>query len=133
MNPQCLWFTGQPYKALIRSTAKFLPRCMIFDEAFRTLLFDEEKDVRDILKMGHLAKMLVDQRITVLCSFEGSCHAIPTEVRRLFKKGQFTEIFVRGAAPTIVPSRPELILDTSSLSLGRCVDQVLKRTYPEVW
>lgn len=115
--------------------------------------FAPEDRTENIRRVGHVARLFHDAGLVVLASFISPYRADRDAVRALHPEGGFHEVFVdtpievceardvKGlyakaragqidgfsgvSAPYEAPDAPELRLDTSTLSLGACVDAVL--------
>lgn len=162
-NAKCIWFTGLPCSGkttLVKDLEKHFTRCQILDgdEIRDTPLanfvgFTPEDRTNHILRMGHLAKMFVDQGITVLCSFVSPIKATRELVRAMFAEGEFIEVYldtplstcakrdVKGmyakAAAGLIPNftgvgsayeapeNPELKMNTTDATVAQCIDNIL--------
>ena len=165
---KCIWLTGLPCSGkttIAKALEPYYPNCKILDgdEIRKTPLankagFSEEERRQHLLRMGFLAKMLVDQGITVICSFVSPIEDARRSVRALFKPGLFIEVYlstdlqtcahrdVKGmyalakagkiksftgvSAPYEIPESPEIKLNTKELPLQYCVDQIIALASP---
>jgi len=165
-SAKCIWFTGLPCSGkttLVQELKKHFPRCQILDgdEIRDTPLanfvgFTPEDRTNHILRMGHLAKMFVDQGITTLCSFVSPNKSTRDLVRQMFNEGEFFEVYldtplatcskrdvkgmyakaIAGIIPNFTgvgstyeaPENPELKLDTSIADIQHCTKQLLEAT-----
>ena len=163
MKAKCLFFTGLPCSGkttIVKSLEKYYPNVRILDgdeirgtPLAKNVGFSPEDRKNHILRMGQLAKMFVDNGVTVLCSFVSPQKEVRDEVRAMFDDGEFNEIYVSTpleecvdrdvkkmyakaiageiknftgiSAPYEAPEAPELALDTSKLDLDTCVREVL--------
>lgn len=115
--------------------------------------FAPEDRAENIRRIGHVARLMVDAGVVVLCSFISPYRADRAAVRDLHPEGGFVEVFVdtpievcesrdvKGlyakarageiedfsgvSAPYEAPDDPELRLDTSRLPLDECVTAVV--------
>lgn len=104
MKAKALWLTGLPCAGkttIANALAKHFPRCQLLDgDAIREtplgrgVGFTPLARREHILRMGHLAKMFVDQGITTICAFVSPERAVRDAVRDMFTEGEFYEIYV---------------------------------------
>lgn len=115
--------------------------------------FSEENRKENIRRVGEIAKLLVEAGIITLTAFISPFSADRRRARQLFEPGDFVEVYcccpleicesrdakgiyqraragvVRDftgiSSPYEEPAEPELIVDTGSAPLDRCVDQVI--------
>ncbi len=115
--------------------------------------FAPEDRTENIRRIGHVARLLVDAGVVVLCSFVSPYREDRDAVRALHEDGTFAEVFVdvplavaeardvKGLyakarageitgftgidAPYEAPDDPELRIDTDSRDLGECVAEVV--------
>jgi len=163
---KCIWLTGLPCSGkttIAKALKKYYPKCQILDgdEMRGTPLanfagFSQEDRNNHILRMGHLAKMFVDQGITTICSFVSPYANTRLQVRAMFTEDQFVEVYlstplntcskrdVKGMyaravagelpgftgvdSPYEAPSEPELTMDTSYLPIEQCLGRILDLT-----
>ena len=165
-NAKCIWLTGLPCSGkttLSNAIKDHYPRVQILDgDEIRStpmaagLGFSPEARKAHIMRMGHLAKMFVDQGITTICSFVSPHRETRNQLREMFDKGDFIEVYlstpvavcsdrdVKGMyakayageiknftgvqAEFEAPDAPELTLDTSALSIEKCGEIILEKT-----
>lgn len=104
MKAKCLWFTALPCAGkttIARKLLRYFPKAQLLDgdEIRNTPLakdvgFSPEDRAKHILRMGQIAKMLVDNGVTAICSFVSPSREIRNQVRDMFNDGDFLEIFV---------------------------------------
>ena len=115
--------------------------------------FAPEDRTENIRRIGHVARLLADAGVVVLCSFVSPYREDRDGVRALFDDGTFAEVFVdvplavaeerdvKGLyakarageiqgftgidAPYEAPEAPELRIDTSDRDLDDCVAEVI--------
>jgi len=115
--------------------------------------FSEEDRKENIRRIGNVAKLFLEAGVIVLTAFISPFRSDRRLVRNMVPHGEFLEIFcnasvavceqrdVKGlyqkarkgeiknftgiSSPYETPSNPELNLDTGSLPLEKCVDQVI--------
>jgi adenylylsulfate kinase len=159
MKAKCVWFTGLPCAGkttLALALKQHIPNCMHLDGDYirATVLgkgvgFSPEERKNHILRMGAIAKIAVDSGITTLCSFVSPDRKVREEVRAMFDKDQFIEVYVDADLDTCEerdvkgmyakaraggikeftgvnalyeePLEPELLLETTEDSVWRCV------------
>lgn len=120
----------------------------------RDLGFSAEDRVENIRRVGEVSKLLTDAGLIVLSAFISPFSSDRTMVRNLFPAGEFVEIHMNAPlgvcesrdpkglyqkarageltnftgidSPYEIPHRPELALDTSSLSVEDCVGRLLR-------
>lgn len=164
----CLWLTGLPCsgKTTIAEALKpHFPKIQLLDgDVVRSSPlaqgtgFSPEERNKHIKRMGYIAKMLVDQGITVICSFVSPIRETRQEIRTYFSEHQFIEIYlstkaedcarrdVKGmyakahkgeienftgvSAPYEEPAYPEITLDTAALDLESCIQKILGYVNP---
>jgi len=162
-NAKCIWFTGLPCSGkttLVKELEKHFTNCQVLDgdEIRNTPLanfvgFTPEDRTNHILRMGHLAKMFVDQGITVLCSFVSPIKSTRDLVRGMFDEGDFVEVYlnpplstcakrdvkgmyakaVAGLIPNFTgvgsayeaPESPELKMNTSDMTVDECIERLI--------
>ncbi len=119
----------------------------------RDLGFSDEDRVENIRRIGEMAKLFVDAGLIVMSAFISPFQSERKMVRELLDEDEFIEVFM--AAPLEVcekrdpkglykkarageirnftgidsdyqqPENPELTIDTSSLSVAQCADQII--------
>ena len=117
------------------------------------LEFSEEDRRENIRRIGEMAKLFVEAGVIALTAFISPFRADRLKVRNLTAPGEFIEIYcrcpievceqrdVKGlyrrarageirdftgiSSPYEEPENPELAVDTGSMPLGQCVDQVI--------
>jgi adenylylsulfate kinase len=115
--------------------------------------FSEADRGENIRRIGEISKLFVEAGIITLTAFISPFRADRQLARRLFEIGDFIEVYcsspidicesrdVKGmyrrarageirhftgvSAPYEVPESPELVVDTGSLSLEQCTDQII--------
>ena len=115
--------------------------------------FSEKDRVENIRRVGELSKLMVEAGVITLTAFISPFRSDRDRVRSLFPHGDFLEVFchapievceqrdVKGmyrrarageipnftgvSSPYEEPAKPELIVDTGTLPLEECVDQVM--------
>ena len=115
--------------------------------------FAPEDRTENIRRIGHVARLLADAGVVVLCSFVSPYREDRDGVRALFDDGTFAEVFVdvplavaeerdvKGLyakarageiqgftgidAPYEAPEAPELRIDTSDRDLDDCVAEII--------
>ncbi|WP_370326198.1 adenylyl-sulfate kinase [Euzebya sp.] len=115
--------------------------------------FSPEDRTENIRRIGHVARLMVDAGLVVLCAFVSPYAADRQAVRELHPDGGFLEVFVdtplevceardvKGlyakarageipdlsgvSAPFEAPERPDLRLDTSAVSVEGCVTEIV--------
>lgn len=115
--------------------------------------FSEDDRRENIRRIGETAKLFVEAGIITLTAFISPFSADRLRARQLFEPGDFVEVYcscpleicerrdVKGiyqraragvvrdftgiSSPYDEPAEPELIVNTGSFPLGRCVDQVI--------
>lgn len=163
MKARCVWFTGLPCAGkttLALALKKYIPNCMHLDGDYiragalgQNVGFSEEDRKNHILRMGTIAKLAVDSGVTVLCSFVSPDEDTRLEVRRMFRIGEFVEVFVdtdfdvceerdvkgmyakarSGQISNFTgvdaqydrPAAPDIVVDTVSYELDTCVEILL--------
>lgn len=161
---KCIWLTGLPCsgKTTIANSLKpyFKNSAILDGDIIRgTILakdvgFSSEDRKKHILRMGTIAKLMVDAGSTVICSFVSPDPIVRQEVRSMFAEGEFYEIHlstplevceqrdVKGMyamarkgeiknftgidAPYDAGSNADLTLDTSKLTIEQCLNKILK-------
>ncbi len=119
----------------------------------RDLGFTDEGRVENIRRIGEVAKLMADAGLVVLSAFISPFRADRAMVRELMEPGEFVEIHVQASlktcenrdpkglyakaragairnftgidSPYEAPEKPEVLLDTESLSVEECVDVLL--------
>lgn len=117
------------------------------------LSFSEEDRKENIRRIGEMAKLFVEAGVIALTAFISPFRADRLKVRNLTAPGEFIEVFcrcpievceqrdVKGlyrrarageirdftgiSSPYEEPENPELAVDTGSMPLAQCVDQVI--------
>jgi adenylylsulfate kinase len=120
----------------------------------RDLTFTEEDRKENIRRIGHMARLMYDAGIIVICAFISPSREMRRYVRDLFPVGRFSEIFIncdiqicrerdvkglyskadRGEIPNFtgisspydIPENPELILNTAGETPAESVNRLLK-------
>lgn len=115
--------------------------------------FSEDDRKENIRRIGETAKLFVEAGIITLTAFISPFSADRLRARRLFEPGDFIEVYcscpleicerrdVKGmyqraragiiqnftgiSSPYEEPEQPELAVDTGSMTLDQCVDQVI--------
>jgi adenylylsulfate kinase len=162
MKAKCLWFTGLPCSGkttLAKQLLRYFPNAQLLDgdelrgmNLAKNVGFSPEDRKNHSLRMGEIAKMLVDNGVTAICSFVSPNRAVRDEVRRMFSADQFVEIhvntplsecfkrdvkgmYVKAAtgeipnftgysAPYEEPVSPEIVINTEN-SEEECLKQIL--------
>lgn len=119
----------------------------------RDLGFTDEDRVENIRRIGEVARLMADAGLVVLSAFISPFRADRALVRELMDAGEFIEIHVHAPlevceqrdpkglyakaragvirnftgidSPYETPETPEIMIDTSKLSVDECVDEVL--------
>jgi len=119
----------------------------------KNLGFSPEDREENIRRIGEVAKLFVDTGVIVMTAFISPYRADRNTARRLLEDGRFIEVFVdcplnvleerdpKGlykkarageikeftgiSAPYEPPENPELVVDTSKLSLEQCAEKVV--------
>jgi adenylylsulfate kinase len=119
--------------------------------------FSENDRKENIRRIGETAKLFVEAGVITLTAFISPFSADRLRARQLFKPGDFIEVYcrcplevcesrdVKGmyqrarageihnftgiSSPYEEPERPELIVDTGSMPLDQCVDQVISHLH----
>ncbi len=119
----------------------------------RDLGFTDEDRVENIRRIGEVAKLMADAGLVVLSAFISPFRADRAMVRELMESGEFVEIHVQASlatcesrdpkglyararagairnftgidSPYEAPEKPEVTLDTETLSIEECVDTLL--------
>ena len=119
----------------------------------RDLGFTDEDRVENIRRIGEVARLMADAGLVVLSAFISPFRADRAMVRELMESGEFVEIHVQASletcesrdpkglyararagairnftgidSPYEAPEKPEVVLDTESLSIEECVDELL--------
>ena len=99
MKAKCIFFTGLPCSGkstLAKILLNHFPNSQLLDgdEIRDTPLADDvgfgaADRKKHILRMGNIAKMLVDNGVTVICSFVSPNREVRDEVRSMFNKDDF--------------------------------------------
>ena len=161
-----LWFTGLSGSG--KSTLAYAVEHALADRGVNAFVLDgdnvrfglnadlgfaPEDRTENIRRIGHVARLLVDAGVVVLCSFVSPYREDRDGVRALFADGGFAEVFVdvplavaeerdvKGLyakarageiqgftgidAPYEAPEDPELRIDTSARDLDECVTEVI--------
>lgn len=156
---KCIWLTGIPCSGkttIARELDKLLANSVVLDgdDLRATYLgqdvgFSAKDRFKHILRMGEIAKLFVDNGTYAICAFVSPDRKARDKVRKLFKEGDFIEVFVDADAnecarrdvkgmwaralrgeidnftgfdgPYDVPKYPEIILNTEELSVVDCV------------
>lgn len=161
-----LWFTGLSGSG--KSTLAYAVEHALADRGVNAFVLDgdnvrfglnadlgfaPEDRTENIRRIGHVARLLVDAGVVVLCSFVSPYREDRAGVRSLFDDGGFAEVFVdvplavaeerdvKGLyakarageikgftgidAPYEAPEDPELRIDTSERDLDECVAEVI--------
>lgn len=115
--------------------------------------FTEEGRVENIRRVGEVAKLFVEAGLMVLTAFISPFREDRSMVRRLVEQGEFIEIYIDAPleicegrdpkglykkaregkikdftgidSPYEVPSEPELVLHTNSMTVEECTDKVV--------
>jgi len=119
----------------------------------RDLGFSDEDRVENIRRIGEVARLMADAGLVVLSAFISPFRADRALVRELMEDGEFVEIHVDAPlavceardpkglyakaragvirnftgidSPYEPPESPEIVVDTSTLSVDECVDELL--------
>ena len=119
----------------------------------KDLGFSDEDRVENIRRIGEVSKLFADAGLIVLSAFISPFASDRRLVRNLFPAGEFIEVFMdtpldtcedrdpKGLyqkarsgeikhftgidSPYEAPARPEVRLDTSSMSVDQCVDRLI--------
>ncbi|GAB4179653.1 MAG: sulfate adenylyltransferase subunit CysN [Wenzhouxiangellaceae bacterium] len=119
----------------------------------RDLGFSDQDRVENIRRIGEVARLMVDAGLVVLSAFISPFRADRAMVRELMEDGEFIEVHVHAPlevcesrdpkglyakaragliknftgidSPYEPPEDPEVVLDTSRLSVEECVDELL--------
>ncbi|MBD3641267.1 MAG: adenylyl-sulfate kinase [Marinobacter sp.] len=119
----------------------------------KDLGFSDEDRVENIRRIGEVSKLFADAGLIVLSAFISPFTSDRRMVRNLFPAGEFIEVFMdtpldtceerdpKGLyqkarsgeikhftgidSPYEAPARPEVRLDTSSMSVDQCVDRLI--------
>lgn len=120
----------------------------------RDLGFSDEDRIENIRRIGEVSKLFTDAGLIVLSAFISPFTSDRRMVRNLFPAGEFVEVFMdtplatceerdpKGLyekaragkirdftgidSPYEAPERPEVRLDTSTMSVDECVDRLLR-------
>lgn len=107
LKPCVIWFTG--YSGAGKSSLATEVEKQLSGQGFKTSLLDGDivrtglcKDLtfskqdreENIRRVGHMAHQLVDAGMIVLCAFISPFRESRENVRALFNKGEFIEVFV---------------------------------------
>ena len=120
----------------------------------RDLGFSDQDRVENIRRIGEVAKLMADAGLVVLSAFISPFRADRDMVRSLMDEGEFVEIHVKASletcesrdpkglykkarageikhftgidSPYEPPVDPELVLDTETLSIEQCVDELIR-------
>jgi len=115
--------------------------------------FDETSRMNHILRMGQVAKILVDHDVVAICAFVSPDRKPRDVVRSMFKKGDFIEVHVnvrrsdaikrdtkglykqciKGEISDLAgfdydfenPLNNEITVDTSKMTVKQCVDKIV--------
>lgn len=162
----CLWFTGLSGSG--KSTiAKQLSQ-KLFDEKRQVYVLDgdnirhglnadlgfsDEDRAENIRRIGHVARLMVDAGMVVICSFISPHQKVRDKVRALFPGGYFSEVYVKCSLEECCrrdpkglykavqegmisnftgmgsdyeePVSPELVINTEEIGHGEAVDRLL--------
>jgi adenylylsulfate kinase len=101
---KCIWITGLPCsgKTTIANQLKkyYENSCILDGDIIRNTIlgqdvgFSVEDRKKHILRMGTIAKLMVDSGLTVICSFVSPDPAVREEVRNMFGPNRFFEIYL---------------------------------------
>ncbi|BBI35677.1 adenylyl-sulfate kinase [Cohnella abietis] len=119
----------------------------------RDLGFSPQDRTENIRRIGEVAKLMVDAGLIVIAAFISPYEQDRSMVRTLFADGEFIEVFidcpieecerrdVKGlykkalageipnftgvSAPYEIPQNPDIIIDTSQLSIGESVRKIM--------
>jgi len=160
MKAKCIWFTGLPCSGkttLALALKELIPLSIHLDgDVLRNSVlgkgigFTPEERRTHLLKVGAMAKIMVDSGATTICSFVSPYQASRDEVRAMFKDDEFFEVFVKAPveecierdvkgmyakaltgeipnftgiqAPYEEPLKPNLVLRTDKLSQEQCIE-----------
>lgn len=124
----------------------------------RDLGFTEADRVENIRRIGEVAKLMTDAGLIVITAFISPFRAERNLVRSLMSKGEFVEVFVdtplaecerrdpkglykkarAGLIPNFTgvnspyeaPQQPEIVIDTTSLTVEACAEKILRLLEP---
>ncbi len=116
--------------------------------------FSEEERRENIRRVGEVARLFADAGLVVITAFISPFRLDRDRARRLFKTGEFFEVFVRCPldlcesrdpkklyararggeiqdftgidSPYEEPEQPEIVINTGELSVGECADQIIE-------
>lgn len=104
MKAKAIWLTGLPCSGkttIAYELKKHFPKSQLLDGDLirgtplaNTVGFSKEDREQHILRMGHLAKMFVDQGITAICSFVSPDRKVRNQVRKMFDPNEFFEVYL---------------------------------------
>lgn len=160
-----LWFTGLPASG--KSTLSKALECKLHERRIRTYLLDgdnvrrglckdlgfSEKDRREnTRRIAEVAKLFVDAGIVVIAALISPYRADREMARRLFKPGEFIEVYVKCplhecerrdpkglyrkarsgkisnftgiTAPYEEPLEPEIVVETHKINVERAVNKI---------
>lgn len=101
---KCIWLTGLPCSGkttIAKELKKYYKNSSLLDgdvirDTFlgKDVGFSPEDRKKHILRMGTIAKLMVDSGTTVICSFVSPDPLVREEVREMFEKGEYYEIHI---------------------------------------
>ena len=158
----CYWFTGLPCSGkttLAKELLKYIDAELFDgDEVRETPLttegFSPIERASHLLRLGHIAKVLVNRNINVVVSCISPIKKVREQIRTMFKDGQFKEIYLSTSLETCkerdvkgmyklaeqgriadftgvnsryeAPDNADIVLNTSELSVEDCIDKILE-------
>jgi adenylylsulfate kinase len=170
-RPRILWFTGLSgagkstlaHAVQVCLQAAGQPCFVLDDDALRSGLcrdlgFDAAARAENLRRAGHVAQLMAEAGMIVLCTFISPLAGERTRIRRLFAPGEFVELYCRcpleecerrdvkglyrraragqigGFAgislPYEAPRQAELVLDTATLTVEQAVAQIMALCHP---
>lgn len=169
MKARCLWFTGLPCSGkttIVKDLEEFYSNSVVLDgDVIRNTYiskgvgFTKEEREKHLLRVASIAKLLVDNGHTVLCSFVSPYEETRNKIKEeIFGKGEFELIYVNAKVETCIkrdvkgmykkalngeinnftgisapyeePNNPDLMLNTDKESLEESCSKVLFRFNP---
>lgn len=161
-----VWFTGLPASG--KSTLSNVLECRLHEMGIRTYLLDgdnvrqglckdlgfsEDDRKENIRRVAEVAKLFVDAGIVVITAFISPYRADREMARRLFKPGEFIEVYVKCplhecerrdpkglyrkarsgkisnftgiTAPYEEPDEPEIVVETNKINLEQAINKIL--------
>ena len=165
MKAKCIWLTGLPCSGkttIAKKLLKYFPNSQLLDgdEIRNTPLaknvgFSLEDRADHIRRMGQIAKILVNNGVTTICSFVSPSLKIRNEVRAMFLDEDFYEVFVDASldtciardvkgmykkaiageipdftgisAPFDTPLNPDIVVKTEENDVDACTEQIIEK------